>query len=427
MTTNPASRPELVADGLSYPTSVAFDEDGNVYVAEAGLPFGGAAAGGRVWKLGNDGGRDLVAKDLRWPVNGLAFHLGRLYIVEGGTPGRISYVDRGGHHVTVLDHLPGPGNYHTNMLAAGPDGKLYFSQGAMTNTGIVGLDAYELGWLRRLPHAHDIPGHPLVLSGINVETVDPLSGDPDARKRTGAFVPFGTPTSRGHRIEAQLPCTAAILRCDAEGGALELVAWGLRNAYGLGFLPDGRLLAVDQGADDRGSRPVANAPDLLFEIRGGAWYGWPDYIGGDPITDARFRPETGLAPAFVLANHDALPPPARPLLTFPPHACAVKFDAIPEGCGAWSGQLLIALFGDERPMTAPPGARVGRAVARIDPGGWTLHPLADTGFLRPIDVRCRREDQSAYVVDFGEFEIDERKGVVARPGTGRVYRLQLAT
>ena len=27
-----------------------------------------------------------------------------------------------------------------------------------------------------------------------------------------------------------------------------LVAWGLRNAYGLGFLPDGTLLATDQGA-----------------------------------------------------------------------------------------------------------------------------------------------------------------------------------
>src|SRR4029453_1493078 len=115
--------------------------------------------------------------------------------------------------------------------------------------------------------------------------------------------------------------SAAVMRCYPDGRELELVAWGLRNAYGLGFLPDGRLLAVDQGADDRGSRPVANAPDLLFGIRGGAWYGWPAYIGGDPITDARFRPETGPAPAFVLANHDALPPPARPLLEFPPHAC----------------------------------------------------------------------------------------------------------
>ena len=57
------------------------------------------------------------------------------------------------------------------------------------------------------------------------------------------------------------------MRCNLDGSDLELVAWGLRNAYGLGFLPDGRLLAVDQGADDRGSRPVGNVPDLLFEVR----------------------------------------------------------------------------------------------------------------------------------------------------------------
>src|SRR5207248_334781 len=193
-------------------------------------------------------------------------------------------------------------------------GRLYFSQGAMTNTGIIGLDAYELGWLRRLPHAHDLPGHNLVLVGINVETPDPLSDRPDARASTGAFVPFGTPTEPGQRIPAQLPCTAAMMRCNPDGTDLELVAWGLRNAFGLGFLPDGRLLAIDQGADDRGSRPVGNAPDLLFEVRRGAWYGWPDFIGGDPITDARYRPVRGPAPAFALANPHALPAPERPLL-----------------------------------------------------------------------------------------------------------------
>src|ERR671930_1469163 len=86
-----------------------------------------------------------------------------------------------GRRVVIVDDLPGPGNYHTNMVAFGPDGRLYFCQGAMTNTGIIGLDAYELGWLRRLPHAHDLPGHDLVLFGINVETPEPLSDRPEAR------------------------------------------------------------------------------------------------------------------------------------------------------------------------------------------------------------------------------------------------------
>jgi glucose/arabinose dehydrogenase len=59
------------------------------------------------------------------------------------------------------------------------------------------------------------------------------------------------------------------MRCNLDGSDLDLVSWGLRNAYGLGFLPDGRLLAVGQGADDRGSRAVRNGPDLLFEVQPG--------------------------------------------------------------------------------------------------------------------------------------------------------------
>lgn len=60
----------------------------------------------------------------------------------------------------------------------------------MTNTGIVGLDAYEMGWLRRLPHAHDIPSYDIVLAGVNLETPNPLVNKPGARAFTGAFSSF---------------------------------------------------------------------------------------------------------------------------------------------------------------------------------------------------------------------------------------------
>src|SRR5437660_1901969 len=193
---------ELVAEGLSFPTSVTFDPAGTAYVAESGLPFDSAPRGGRVWRLDEADRRTLLADGLRAPVNGLTFHGGGLYISEGGHPGRISRLDLDGRRTVILDDLPGPGNYHTNMVAFGPDGKLYFSQGAMTNTGIIGLDAFELGWLRRLPHAHDIPGHDIILSGVHVETADPLSKTPGARIRTGAFVPWGTITNPGQRIQA---------------------------------------------------------------------------------------------------------------------------------------------------------------------------------------------------------------------------------
>lgn len=410
---------------LSFPTSLTFDAEGVAYVAESGLPFGGAEPEGRVWRLEPDGGRTLLLDHLRPPVNGLTWHEGALYISEGGHPGRISCLDRNGEHTPILDGLPGPGNYHTNMLAVGPDGRLYFSQGAMTNTGIIGLDAYELGWLKRLPHAHDIPGYDVVLAGHNVETPNPLSVDPDARVSTGAFSAFGTRTEPGQHVPAQLPCTAAVMRCNPDGSDLELFAWGIRNAYGLGFLPDGRLLATDQGADDRGSRPVGNVPDLLFEVRQGAWYGWPDFVGEKPIVDPAYHPTRGPAPQFVLANHGGLPPPERPLLEFPPHVSAVKFDVAPPGT-PFEGQLFVALFGDEAPMTAPPGPRVGRSVARVDPSDWSLHPVLSEPLSRPIDVRFDPAGEWLYILDFGQFEMHAERGVVAEAGSGKLWRIRLA-
>ena len=411
----------LVVEGFSFPTSLTFAPDGTAYIAEAGLPFGGAPPGGVIWRVAPTGERTRLLGGLHPPVNGLTWHAGSLYISEGH-PARISRLDADGQVTILLDNLPGPGNYHTNMVAFGPDGKLYFSQGAMTNLGIVGLDAYELGWLRRLPHQHDLPGYPVTLAGVNVTTANPLAAEAGAQSTTGAFVPFGTATTPGQRIAATLPCTSAILRCNPDGSELELVAWGIRNAFALGFLPDGRLLAVDQGADDRGSRPIGHAPDLLFEIQAGKWYGWPDYIGGRPVTDPRFTPTRGPTLDFILADHDQLPPPERALLEFPPHVAAVKFDLIPAQHRDYAGQIVMALFGDEAPMTAPAGSpRVGRSVVRIDPADWHMYPFITEGLHRPIDVRFGPHDGALYILDFGQFEMSER-GVEAVAGSGAFWR-----
>ena len=411
---------ELVAQALNFPTSLAFDEQGTPYVAESGLPFDRAKPGGRVLRIERGGSATCLVDKLRPPVNGLTYHERAFYISEGGCPGRISRLSAEGEWSVVLDRLPGMGNYHTNMAAIGPDNKLYFSQGAMTNSGIVGLDAYELGWLKRLPHTHDIPGHDIVLTGVNVDTENPLAEDPNRRAQTGAFSPFAAPTEPGRRVEGRVPCTAAVMRCNLDGSELELVAWGLRNAYGLGFLPDGRLLATDQGADDRGSRPIGNAPDFLFEVQQGKWYGWPDFIGGVPVTEPRFQPQRGSAPKSLLANHDGLPSPEQPLLAFDVHAAAVKFDVSPK-----TGNIFVALFGDEKPMTGTAGPRVGRSVIRINPSDWSLHPVSIGPFRRPIDVRFHPSGTPMYVLDFGEFEMDTQGNVLARAGSGKLWKVYI--
>ena len=411
--TGPGFDLEVVVSSLNFPTSLSFGDDQAMYVAESGLPFGGAPHGGRVWRIAGDR-RDLLAESLRPPVTGLTFHDGFLYITEAGHPGRILRLELAtGLRETVVEGLPGPGNYQANMVAFGPDGKLYFSQGAMTNTGVIGLDAYDLGWLQLLPHARDIPGLEITVRHAEFVTDDPREGG-TGHAVTGPFADFGTVHPEGTRIPAELPCSSAVMRCNPDGSELELVAWGLRNAFGLLFLRDGRLVATDQGADDRGSRPVGYVPDLLYAVEPGRWYGWPDYVGGVPISDARFAPENGAAPEFILASHDELPPPERPLAEFTSHVAATKLDQAPDG------RIVIAMFGDEIPITAPSGDRVGRNLAVVRPEDWSVTFIPTPGLYRPLDVRFG-PDGALYMLDFGHFE-PGRGSMKATPGSGSVRR-----
>ncbi|PON16530.1 sugar dehydrogenase [Candidatus Entotheonella serta] len=412
---------ELIADGLHFPTGLAFDDEGSVYVSESGLPLAGQPAGGRIWRLHPDGTRDCLKRGLRPPVNDITWYQDALYIAEGGKPGRISRLYPNGRWEGLVDDLPGGGNYHTNTAAFGPDGKLYFGQGAMTNSGIVGPDAYALPWLQTLPHPYDLPGYSVTLAGVNIETEHPLE-EKSGVAVTGAFVPFGQRGEAGTRLEPCLPCTAAVMRCQPDGTELELVAWGLRNPYGLCFLPGGRLLALDLGINDRGSRPVGNVPDCLFEVKMGRWYGWPDFAAGKAVTDSTYVPQRGPAPSMLLANHDELPPPEQPLLAFPLHAAPTKMAVAPSGT-PHAGQLHVTLFGDKLPFTGPPGPQTGRAVVRLDPNDWSIHPLDHSTLARPIDLAFHPWDKSLYVLDFGEYEMSSQSDLAARSGSGMLCRI----
>lgn len=414
---------ETLIDGLQFPTSVVFDPAGIAYVAESGVDEHGALAQGRVLRVDAEGRSSCIRDDLRAPINGLSYAslAGRpgLYVAEGGSPGRISHLGLDGTLTIVLDGLPGGGSYHTNMVVPGPDGWLYFGQAAMTNSGIIGDDEQRRAWPRRLPP--DIPGMDVVLRGADVIS-EAIDGAPGSMAVTSAFAPFGERIAAGTRIPAQLPCTAALLRCRPDGSALERVAWGLRNAYGLGFTPDGRLLALDLGINDRGARPVAAAPSCLFEIESGAWYGWPDFTAGVSITDPRHVSTRGPIAQLLLANHDELPAPRAPLLRFPIHAAPVKF-AIHPGPGLHAGHLFVALFGDKRPFTAPPGPAAGRAVARVDPRDWSLHPVVSAHLHRPIDVCFHPRTRALHVLDFGEYEVDATAQTHGIASSGRLCRV----
>ncbi|HEY8489286.1 MAG TPA: hypothetical protein VIL38_09465 [Thermaerobacter sp.] len=235
-----------------------------------------------------------MASGFRPPVTGIAFLDGFLYVAEGGNPGRITRVAPDGSRQVIVDGLRSGADHFTGELVAGPDGRLYFGVGTATNSAVVGVDNFVFGWLPDLPSFHDVPARDLVLRGINFATVDPLAspvpGGPllGTRAVTGAYHPFGEPSTPGEVVEGQLLANGAIYRVNPDGSGLEVFADGLRNPFGLGFAPDGRLLAIDQGYDARGSRPVFNALEPLWVIQRGGWYGWPDFVAGIPVTNPRF-------------------------------------------------------------------------------------------------------------------------------------------
>jgi glucose/arabinose dehydrogenase len=76
-----------------------------------------------------------------------------------------------------------------------------------------------------------------------------------------------------------------------------VVAWGISNPYGVAITPDNKkLIIATNGADDRGSRPIASDPDKVYSIdisnpaNFSKWYGWPDFFGnGEPVTLPKFK------------------------------------------------------------------------------------------------------------------------------------------
>ncbi|MDI7278193.1 MAG: glucose dehydrogenase, partial [Anaerolineae bacterium] len=191
----PGYRVEAVATGLTYPTSVAFDSAGSVYVAEAGYSYGSTITDGRILRVEPDGTCIQVVGGLRGPIGGIAYyrdatHNG-FFVTEGGYPARVSYAGLDGSFRPIVEGLYGPGDHFLGMPVVAPDGWLYFGQGTYTNSGVVGPDNYGYGWLQLQPLAHDVPGYDVTLTGQNYSYFNPLSVDPKRKVYTGAFSSLG--------------------------------------------------------------------------------------------------------------------------------------------------------------------------------------------------------------------------------------------
>jgi glucose/arabinose dehydrogenase len=453
-------RVEVVVQDLVYPTSIAFDEEGNLYVAEAGYSYGDPVAPARILRISPDGSMRYIADQFNGPITGILWHQGRLYVSHFG---KVSIVDRDGGVRDIVTDLPLSPAHPNSEVTAGPDGKLYFATGSFTNSGIVGLDEVSpfLGLLF-WPDLYDRPPVDLTLSGESFVTPEPMNvlakqgkltgnwpifGDfvssilnkskhRSLLVRTGALQPFG---QNARRVSAHPRPSMSVLRMNPDGSGLELYAWGVRSPFGLRFGPDGQLYCSDNAYDERGSRPIANAWDDLWVIRQGAWYGFPDFSSGIPVSDPRFRSSRGPAPRPLLKD----PPPfEKPWLSRPPHSATTKFDFARSSEFGFEGQMFLGEFGSGTPVNAPGTVPAGYQVVRIDPQTKQVEPffkaresalgpgrerhVVTAGPKRPADVRFSPDGRALYVVDFGAmsaFPAAAGPLVHPFPGTGVVWRI----
>ncbi len=426
---------EVVATGLDAPVQCCFDDRGFCYVAECGHKID---AKPRILKVDPGTGQYetfFTLPEERWnktgAFTGACWHQGALYFTNTDTLSRLT---PDGRIEDLVTGLPGLGDHQTNYPVAGPNGKLYFGQGSATNAGVVGADNAAYEWLPRFPQFRDVPARDVTLAGRNYAYRDVL-GDVTRTVRSGAFVPFGTETTPGQVIRGDVKCSGAILRCQPDGRDLEVVAWGLRNPYGLAFHPDGRLFATEHGIDERGGRFIVGDRDDCYEVQQGAWYGWPDFASGIRLDDPTWG-TGGQGREPVLATFPDADPP-KPFVSFEPHAGANGLDFCRDAAFGFAGDAFVALFGDLAPVTTPRQAvPAGFKVVRVDMRtrqvvdfavnriAGPASKLPHAGFERPSHCRFG-PDGALYVVDWGEIQIaPERGGVRMKAGSGALWRIR---
>jgi len=427
---------EAIVTDLNYPTSVSWDPDGNLLIAESTFAYGRAAPTDiRIVRQEPDGVLTTVIGGLDQPINDITVDQGLLYVAQRG---RIILAE-GERPRPLITRLPSWGRHQNGALAFGPDGRMYFGQGTVSNAGVVGPQELEQLQSAGEPLGHDVPGDEVALTGECYDVADPATGEV---RPTGAFSPWGVAPPAGTRIPGARPgqaASGAIMSANRDGSDLRVWAWGFCDPFGLVW--DGaRLFVVDRGPEPLPPRAIVGAPDVLWMARQGAWHGWPDFVAGRPVTDPAYQ-QPCMPIGFLLANHGELlggrTAPGQPVLSFGPRVSAAKFDLCRHRTFGFAGQAFVAEFGPLlRPQEVQPRLPGGHRVVRADLHSRTVADFAvnrsrmpasltgDGGGLeRPIQARFG-PDGHLYIVDFGVVEFREDVGDwVATEATGVIWRV----
>ncbi|HEY5561231.1 MAG TPA: hypothetical protein VIK72_05645 [Clostridiaceae bacterium] len=237
-----------------------FDKSGNIYVAYSD----------RIQKIDTKGEGTIYLLNQKLDIDSIDYYNNKLYI---SSDNRILYYDLKDKQIyTILDNIPNIGDYDKSIVRINKD-ILYITVGTVTNSGVVGSDNI---WLKENPYAYDITPKNIILKGKTFGDI-----------KTGAFTPYGTKNSEDQNISSHFPGNGSIVSYDLALGLGETYAWGIRNITGLDFNSQGKIIAAVGGMENRGLRPIKNDTDYIYKIER-AWYGWPDFSGGDPVDSPRF-------------------------------------------------------------------------------------------------------------------------------------------
>ena len=193
-------------------------------------------------------------------------------------------------------------------------------------------------------------------------------------------------------------------------------------------------MVTANGADERGSRPIANDTEKVYGIdisnssQLGRFYGWPDFFGNaQPVTDPVFQsPRGGGKPLeFLMQNHPLV---EKPLVELSTGAALAQVDFSRSSSKnnnndnntdkfGLSNMAFIAEFGIMAPISHLPGSIknqeergiVGQKVVMLDPqtknySDFISLKTPDKGF-RPVGISFNTIEDALYIASIGKVEV----------------------
>jgi hypothetical protein len=274
---------QVLFKGLTNAVDFARDNDGNYYVAFKD----------KVQCIEKSGKSYNVFINKKLNITSLEYNNEVLYYAAGTKV--YSYNLTSKESKEIIENLPNYGDYNCSLIKIIGE-YLFVTIGSATNSGVVGMDN---DWLKDYPQNHDITPERITIKGINF-----------GEKKTGAFVSYKTRNIKGQIITEHVPGNSSIMIHNLSTGAEETFAWGIRNMKAIDFTSEGQILVTVGGMEDRGLRPVKGDSDYIYIIKKNAWYGFPDYTGGDPISSPKFKGLNNKTIPFILEQHPTTNPPA---------------------------------------------------------------------------------------------------------------------